>query len=135
MKKTIAIALVGAALLGGAATASAQQGQGQGQQGQGRGQNRMMEVLFKDITLTADQQKKVDSVVAAYRAQMPQMTPGTPPSEEDRAKRRELQTKQQADLRALLTTEQQTTFDKNVEAMRANMGRQGQGGGGRPPAR
>ena len=129
MRKTIGIALVGAALLGGAVTASAQQGQGQGQ-GRPGGQARMMEMMFKGIELSADQKTKVDSVMAAYRTQMPQMTPGTPMSEEDRAKRRELQTKQQADVRAVLTADQQKMFDTNMTEMR-NMGR---GGGGRPPA-
>ena len=130
--KTVRIALAAAALLGGAAalapaqqatTPPAQQGAGPGA-AQGRG-NRMTEMLLRGITLSAAQQKQVDSVAAAYRAQMPAFTPGTPPSPEERAKRRELMQKQQADIRALLTADQQKTFDANVEEMRARMQRRG----------
>ena len=121
------------ALLGGVtAAAPAQQAttppaqQGAAQQGpmQGRG-GRMMEMLLHGITLNATQQKQVDSIAAAYRAQMPAFTPGTPPSPEDRAKRRELMQKEQADIRALLTTDQQKTFDANIEEMRSRMQQRG----------
>jgi Spy/CpxP family protein refolding chaperone len=88
--------------------------------GQQRG-GRMMAMLFQGITLTATQQQKVDSISAAYRHQMPAFTPGTPPTDEERAKRRELMQKQTADLRAVLTADQQKVFDQNLEQMRSRM--------------
>ena len=124
MIKTIRTALAVAALLGGTAVLAAAQQAGAPAAQQGRG-NRMTEMLLRGITLGAAQQKQVDSVAAAYRAQMPAFTPGTPPSPEDRAKRRELMQKQQADIRALLTADQQKTFDANVAEMRARMRQRG----------
>ena len=126
--KMIRTALAVAALLGGAAAvATAQQSTTPpAQQGavQGRG-NRMKEMLLQGITLTEAQQKQIEEISAKYRAQMPAYTPGTPPSPEDRAKRRELMQKQQADIRALLTPDQQKTFDANIEEMRARMQQRG----------
>jgi Spy/CpxP family protein refolding chaperone len=82
----------------------------------------MMEALMQGITLTDAQKAKVDSIVTSYRTQMPAFTPGQPPDSAARAKRMELMQQQNTAIRAVLTTEQQTTFDKNVETMRQNMG-------------
>jgi periplasmic protein CpxP/Spy len=92
--------------------------------GQGMGARRM-EMLLKGITLSADQQKKVDSIQTAVRESMPPMTPGQPPSPEDRQKRMDAMRKSDDDIRTVLTPEQQTIFDKNAEEMRSRM---------RPPA-
>ena len=131
MKLVRLIATAAVLVAGSAVAASAQsapttpsttppQGAQAGPQQGGRA-GRMMEMLFKDITLTEAQRTKVDSIAAAYRSQMPAFTPGTPPSDADRAKRRELMQKQQTDLRALLTPDQQKVFDANLEQMRAMM--------------
>lgn len=88
---------------------------------------RRMQMMFKDITLTPDQKIKVDSVMAVYRNQMGPMTPGTPPDSAAMATRRGLMQKQNTDIRALLTKEQQPVFDRNLEEMRAAMQRR-QGG-------
>jgi Spy/CpxP family protein refolding chaperone len=96
----------------------------------GGGGARMQQMLFEGITLTDAQKAKVDSITASYRQQMqsmPRPEPGTPPTEEQRAARQKMMQDQQAALRAVLTPEQQATFDKNVESMRSRMG------GGRPP--
>ncbi|HEX6053612.1 MAG TPA: hypothetical protein VFZ21_30290 [Gemmatimonadaceae bacterium] len=93
----------------------------QGGPGQGRG-GRMMERLMQGITLSEAQKVKVDSIVQAFVAQMPAMTPGQPMDSTARAKRMEMMQQQNAAVRAVLTPEQQTTFDKNVETMRQNMG-------------
>ncbi|MCU0634648.1 MAG: hypothetical protein MUE41_07225 [Gemmatimonadaceae bacterium] len=90
--------------------------------GQGMGARRM-EMMLKGITLTADQQKKVDSIQTAAREQMPPMTPGSPPAPEERQKRMEMMRKTDTDVRAVLTPEQQTIWDKNAEEMRSRMGR------------
>jgi hypothetical protein len=52
-----------------------------------------------------------------------------------RAKMMDLNTKRNAEIRALLTAEQAAQFDKNVAAMPAGGGRArgGAGGGGSPP--
>ena len=84
----------------------------------GRGAGRPMELLFKDITLTPAQQAKVDSIQAHYRSERPSFTPGTPPDSATREKIRALFQRERDDLRAVLTAEQQKTFDRNVEDMR-----------------
>lgn len=81
---------------------------------------RRMQVLLQGITLSAAQQTQVDSIRARYAAQMPAFTPGSPPSPEDRQRRRELTQQHDAELRAVLTPEQQQVWDRNVEQMRAN---------------
>jgi Spy/CpxP family protein refolding chaperone len=84
----------------------------------GRGPGGRMALLFKDITLTPEQQAKVDSIRAHYRAQMPSFTPGSPPDSATREKIRGLFRRQVDDIRAVLTADQQKTFDKNVAEMR-----------------
>ncbi|MEP7324870.1 MAG: hypothetical protein ABI836_02885 [Gemmatimonadota bacterium] len=104
-------------LLGALGTAYAQ-GQGQG----GDFQQRRMQMMFKDITLTPTQQTRVDSIMGVYRAQMPpRPAPGTPPDSASMAARRTVMQKQNADIRAVLTGEQQPVFDKNVQDMNASM--------------
>lgn len=120
MKKWILAVAIAAAASSVSAPAAMAQGGGGG--GMGRGGARMMEMLLKDITLTEAQKAQVDSIQASYQKQMPAMTPGTPPSAEDRQKMMELRQKQQADIRAVLTDEQKVTFDKNLAAM-PQMGR------------
>jgi len=83
-----------------------------------RGGARRMELLFKDITLTQAQQAKVDSIQARYRSERPSFTPGTPPDSATREKIRALFQRERDDLRAVLTSDQQKTFDRNVEEMR-----------------
>ncbi len=80
---------------------------------------RRVQVELKDITLTPEQQAKVDSIVARYRGQMPAMTRGTPPDSATRLKVRELMHSQDAEIRAVLTPEQQTVWDHNVAELRA----------------
>jgi Spy/CpxP family protein refolding chaperone len=116
MKLTRIVALAGMVALAPAAYA---QGGGGGQGGQGRG----MQMVMQGITLTDKQKASVDSIQQAYRAQMPAMTPGTPPDSATRAKRMDVMQKQYAAIRTVLTPDQQKTFDKNLEDMRANMNR------------
>ncbi|HXL07385.1 MAG TPA: hypothetical protein VN964_10715 [Gemmatimonadales bacterium] len=105
-------ALLLSALLALAATAAAQA------QTPMRGGARRMELLFKDITLTPAQQAKVDSIQARYRSERPSFTPGAPPDSATREKIRALFQRERDDLRAVLTPDQQKTFDRNVEEMR-----------------
>jgi Spy/CpxP family protein refolding chaperone len=88
-------------------------------QGNGSPDERRIQMMFKDITLTPAQKTKVDSVVAHYKSEMGPMTPGAQPDSAAMARRRSLMQKRTTDIRALLTKEQLPAFDKNVEEMRA----------------
>ncbi len=97
---------------------------GQGM-GRGMGGARRMQAMMEGITLSAEQQARVDSIVARYAAQMPAFTPGAAPDPQAMQTRRELSQRQDAEIRALLTAEQQAIWDRNAENMRANMRRPG----------
>ena len=113
--KMLRISALGAALvLAVAPMVNAQAGGGNG----GRGGARMMETLFKGIDLTDVEKAQVDSIQTAYRAKMPAMTPGQAPDPAARSAMRENMQQETADLRMVLTADQQKTFDKNVEEMR-----------------
>ena len=86
---------------------------------------RMMEMLLKDITLDDAQKAKVAAIQEKYMKEMPSMTQGERPDSAAMAKRREVQGKQQAEIRALLTGDQQKAFDKNLAEMRDRMSRRG----------
>jgi Spy/CpxP family protein refolding chaperone len=78
-----------------------------------------MQAMLEGITLTAQQQTRFDSIRAAYQAQMPAFTPGSPPDSAARAKGMEVRQRRDADLRAVLTTEQQVIWDRNLANMPA----------------
>jgi Spy/CpxP family protein refolding chaperone len=115
MKLTRIVALAGMVALAAPVAAFAQGGGGQG----GRG----MQMLMQGITLTDKQKASVDSIGTVYRAQMPPMQQGTQPDSATRAKSMEVRQKQYAAIRTVLTPDQQKVFDKNLEDMRAQMGR------------
>lgn len=120
-------AIVAALVLAAAPMARAQAGSQSGRENGARGGNRMMEMLFKGIDLTDVEKSKVDSIQSAYRAKMPAMTRGQAPDPSARAARRETMQKEQADLRGVLTADQQKVFDKNVQEMASmRRGRSGQ---------
>ncbi|HUF26355.1 MAG TPA: hypothetical protein VMM18_05165 [Gemmatimonadaceae bacterium] len=129
MKIARLIALSLSLVLGGAVVAHAQQGPpGGGRGGMGGNPGRM---LMQNITLTAEQQVRVDSISAKYQAEMTAMRQGGGGGMSDEARQRmmESRTKLQADLRAVLTAEQQKVFDENAAAMASRMQRRP------PPAR
>jgi Spy/CpxP family protein refolding chaperone len=119
----IKFAVAGIALCAGASVASAQGGPPAGgppmgqQGGQGRG-GRGMAALFEGITLTADQQTKVDEISAKYRTQMQALMPngmqGGPPDDATRKKMDEIREHQTHDIRELLTDDQRKVFDENL---------------------
>ena len=145
----IRMAVLGAALvLGMTATAEAQGGGGAGARG-GRGG---IARLMTDITVSADVQTKIDSIVAKYQVQQRELMGmpaagagaagggggggmGMQMTDEQRAKLAELSTRRNAEIRALLTAEQQVVFDKNVAATPQGRGPRGGGaaGAGAPP--
>ncbi|HYC52450.1 MAG TPA: Spy/CpxP family protein refolding chaperone [Gemmatimonadaceae bacterium] len=131
MRKLQAV-LVAAMLMGISTTAIAQDPQPQGgQRGGGRGNQTAM--LMQGITLTAEQQTKIDSITAKFGAARRElMQDQSMDQDARRAKGREMMGKQQEELKAVLTDEQKRVFEKNVADMQARMQ---QGGGGRPPQR
>jgi Spy/CpxP family protein refolding chaperone len=127
------------ALLVAANVAVAQDGGGR-RGGGGRGGAGQLTQLMANITLTDAQKAQADSAVAWYdaeRAKLPQMGRGggdaPPPDSAARAAamaaNMKLQTDFRAKLKAILTPEQQTTFDTNAAAMPVG-GRGGRRGGG-----
>ena len=117
MRNTVVALCIGLAL-GAAAIAGAQS---PGGEGGGGFAGRRMQRLLQGITLTAEQQAKVDSITARYRAQVPAFTPGAPPDSATRAKMRTLFGNQDEEIRALLTPDQQKIWDRNVTEMRNRM--------------
>ena len=98
-------------------------GPAQAQNSPARGPGRRMQILFQGITLTSEQQQRVDSIQGRYREQMPSFTPGSPPDSATREKIRGLFRREMGDIRAVLGADQQHVFDRNLAAMRA--GRRG----------
>lgn len=131
--KKLRVFVAAALLVGGASIATAQDPQPQ-PQGQGRGMGGprgMAMMMMQGITLTAEQQVQVDSIaVKAQRERQALMGDQSMDQDTRRAKMREMMAKQQDEIRAILTAEQKTVFEKNVAEMQARMQ---QGGGQRPP--
>jgi Spy/CpxP family protein refolding chaperone len=126
--KAIRIATLAAALCVGMTTVAAAQGtepQGQGQ-GEMRRGDRMGGTLLKDITLTDAQKAQVKTIREKYAPQQLELRKaaqavGGPPDEATRTKMMDLQTKQAAEIRAILTADQQTVFDKNLAEIKERM--------------
>jgi len=89
---------------------------GPGRQGFGE---RRMQMLLKDITLSPEQQANVDSIRARYRSQMPAFTPGSRPDSTARQKMRDALRREDDEIRAVLTPDQQQLWDRNLAEMRA----------------
>jgi protein CpxP len=101
---------------------------GRGRGGAGRGD----QALLRGITLSTDQQQRIDSIRTRYRTQMEQMRSGGD-RETMRSQMRPLMEKQQAEIRAVLTPDQQRQFDQNAAEARTRM-EQGGRPNGAPPA-
>ena len=129
--KKLQVLTVAVLLAATSTTVMAQEPQPQGQRGGGPGGQNMGAMLFQGITLTADQQTKVDSITKKFQAdRLAIRQDESLDMDARRAKGRELMTKQNDELKALLTDEQKKVFDKNVADMQARMQ---QRGGQRPP--
>lgn len=117
----IRIAVAGLALCASASIAGAQghEGHAAGKPAdaaakQGRGHS----MLFKGITLTADQQSKLDALMAKHHTERQAMTPdGARPDAATREKRKAAMDKHYAEVREILTADQQKVFDANLAAM------------------
>ena len=127
--RAVRLVMAAALIAVASTTAAAQGGQGQGQgMTPEQRQARQNEMLFKGITLTEVQKTKIDSIqVAARTANQTLMQGGGMQDPATREKMMEARRKTMADIRAVLTAEQQVVFDKNVAEMP-------QGRGQRPPS-
>ena len=126
--KVIRIATLAFALCVGMTSVAAAQGQPEGQQGQGgmRRGGGMGGMLLKDITLTDAQKDQVKTIREKYVPKQLELrkavqATGGPPDEATRAKMTELQSQQSAEIRAILTPDQQKTFDHNLHELKEKM--------------
>ena len=118
----LAIALcAGITSIAGAQGPPEQQGQGEMRRGGGMGG-----MLLKDITLTDAQKAQIKTIREKYMPQQVELRKaaqavGGPPDEATRSKMMDLQSRQSAEIRAVLTADQQTVFDRNLAEMKARM--------------
>ena len=126
--------LVATALVLVAVPMAAQGGMGGGQ-GRGAMQQRQNEMLFKGITLTEAQRAKIDTLQTAQRTAMQEMMQsGAMQDPAARERVAEMRNKHNDDIRAVLTPEQRTQFEKNLAEMPTRgPGGPGGMGGQRPP--
>ena len=99
--------------------------------GRGTGRGDQAQALFRGITMSADQQQRIDTIRTRYRTQMEQMR-NSGDRDAMRSQMRPLMEKQQAELRAVLTPDQQQQFDQNAAEVRTRMERGGRPGGAPP---
>ena len=124
--KAIRIATLAFALCAGLTSIAAAQGQPEPQgQGDRRGGG-MGGMLLKDITLSDAQKAQVKTIREKYLPQQMELRKaaqgtGGPPDEATRSKMMDLQEKQAAEIRAVLTADQQKVFDGNLKEMRDRM--------------
>jgi len=128
--KVIRIATLAFALCAGMTSVAAAQGQPEPKEGQGemRRGGGMGGMLLKDITLTDAQKDQIKTIREKYVPRQLELrkavqATGGPPDEATRAKMMELQGQQSAEIRAILTADQQKTFDHNLHEMKERMDR------------
>ena len=128
--KVIRIATLAIALCAGMTSVAAAQGQPEPKEGQGemRRGGGMGGMLLKDITLTDAQKEQIKTIREKYVPRQLELrkavqATGGPPDEATRAKMVELQSQQSAEIRAVLTADQQKTFDNNLHEMKERMDR------------
>jgi Spy/CpxP family protein refolding chaperone len=117
--KVIRVAMLAAAL--SAVVASVSSAQQQPEQASQSGRRGMGGMILRGITLTESQKAQQKVIREKYAPQMmairkTSQTTGTPM---DQAKLSEVRAAQAAELRGILTAEQQVIFDRNLAEMRA----------------
>ncbi len=133
--KAIRIATLAIALCAGMTSVAAAQGQTEPSQ-QGQGERRgggMGGMLLKDITLTDAQKDQIKTIREKYVPKQLELrkavqATGGAPDEATRAKVSELQNQQASEIRAILTADQQKTFDHNLHEMKERMDARRNGG-------
>ncbi len=133
--KAIGMATLAIALCAGTTSVAAAQGEPERQQGQGemRRGGGMGGMLLKDIKLTDAQKDQIKTIREKYVPQQLELrrvvqSTGGPPDEATRAKMVEFQTQQSAEIRAILTPDQQKTFDHNLHELKEKMDERRKGG-------
>jgi periplasmic protein CpxP/Spy len=126
--KVIRIATLAFALCVGMTSVAAAQGKPEGQKGQGemRRGGGMGGMLLKDITLTDAQKDQIKTIREKYVPKQLELrkavnATGAPADEATRAKMVELRDQQSAEIRAILTPDQQKTFDHNLHELKEKM--------------
>lgn len=123
--KAIRIATLAVALCAAATSVAAAQGQPEQGQGGMRPSRGMGGMLLKDITLTDAQKAQIKTIRDKYVPQQMELRKSAQSvgsmDEATRTKMMDLQTKQAAEIRAVLTADQQVIFDKNLADMKARM--------------
>jgi Spy/CpxP family protein refolding chaperone len=123
--KAIRIATLAIALCAGITSVGAAQGQAeQSKQGKGEMRRGMGGMLLKDITLTDAQKEQAKVIREKYVPQIVQLRKAEQatgkPDEAARAQMADLKNKQAAELRAILTADQQVIFDRNLAEMKSH---------------
>ena len=123
--KVIRIATVAFALCAGMTTVAAAQATPQDQpRAEGR-RGGMGGMLLKDITLTDAQKDQIKTIREKYVPQQMELRKSVQATgsmdDATRAKMMELNAKQSAEIRAILTADQQVVFDRNAAEMKARM--------------
>jgi Spy/CpxP family protein refolding chaperone len=122
--KVFRIATLAVALCAGMTSIAAAQDQPQGQGEGGMRRGGMGGWLLKDITLTDAQKEQAKTIREKYMPKQMELrkavqATGVAPDEATRAQMMKLEVDQTAEIRAILTTDQQAIFDKNVAEMKA----------------
>jgi Spy/CpxP family protein refolding chaperone len=132
--KAIRTATLAFALCAGITSIAQAQGQviPQGQSEVRRGGG-MGGLLLRDITLSDAQKAQIKTIRDKYVPQQMELrkaaqATGAPPDDATRAKMADLQSKQSAEIRAILTADQQVVFDRNATEMKARMEARRNGG-------
>jgi Spy/CpxP family protein refolding chaperone len=123
--KVLRIAMLAVALCAASTSIAAAQDQSQQGQGEMRRGGGMGGMLLKDITLTDAQKAQIKTIRDKYVPQMMDLRKSAQAvgaaDDANRSKMMDLQTKQSAEIRAVLTADQQVTFDKNIADLKARM--------------
>lgn len=117
--RKVRFAMLALALCVGTATMARAQGGGGGRGGRGG-----VAALLRDITLTTDQQAKVDEINKKYMEKNAGLREKIQAGDEDA--RKEMTANREAmqkEVRELLTDDQKKVFDQHVEEMRSRMSR------------
>ena len=117
--KIFRIAALGLALVAGTAVVASAQAAPQQQRGGARPNQQL-----KDISLSAEQQTKIDEINKKYAPEMQvirEAMQGGGDRAEGMKKMNDLRTKISPEIRAVLTAEQQAIYDKNTAEMKARM--------------
>ena len=79
----------------------------------------VLTAMLEGVTLSPQQQLRVDSILAQFRKEAPPLSPDKDPDEATLATYRKLTQRSLDGVRTVLTREQQQVWDRNVEKVRA----------------